>query len=230
MPILLQSRFGVGHAIQKRGENYAITIHLHESNTFRRPSGANSSKDRWLGRSEVHSFHDGEREDRHHFMEDRRVNVADYGSAGGHCNIEIEADNSILDNAYQFLQRVKDAYEMARQSVEEELLHHRPNGNTGQRTSQQKTEPARTEPAQQRQEYRQDYRNDNAGGNRVASPKQQQFIASLVKGVKGLNWKTLDNYCSVQFGKNTSQLTPKEASALIEDLKAAKSGERSIAV
>ena len=30
-----------------------------------------------LGRSEVHSFHDGEREDRHHCMEDRRVNVAD---------------------------------------------------------------------------------------------------------------------------------------------------------
>ena len=30
-----------------------------------------------LGRSEVHSFHDGEREDRHHFMEDRRVSVAD---------------------------------------------------------------------------------------------------------------------------------------------------------
>ena len=167
----------------------------------------------------------------------KKIGLPDYGSAGGHCNIEIEADNSILDNADQFLQRVKDAYEMARQSVEEELSHHRPNGNTGQtrsasqqRTEPSRTEPARTEPAQPRQEYRQDYRNDNAGGNRVASPKQQQFIASLVKGVKGLNWKTLDNYCSVQFGKNTSQLTPKEASALIEDLKAAKSGERSIAI
>ena len=177
----------------------------------------------------------------------KKIGLPDYGSAGGHCNIEIEADNSILDNADQFLQRVKDAYEMARQSVEEELSHHRPggntNGNTGQRTSQQR-EPARTEPSQQRQEqrqeyrqdYRQDYRSDNAGGgnsggnsggNRTASPKQQQFIASLVKGIKGLNWNTLDRYCSVQFGKNTSQLTPKEASALIEDLKAAKSGERS---
>ena len=93
-----------------------------------------------------------------------------------------------------------------------------------------KPEPSRTEPAPQRQEYRQDYRSDNpTGGNRIASPKQQQFIASLVKGIKGLNWKTLDNYCSVQFGKNTSQLTPKEASALIEDLKAAKDGRREIA-
>jgi len=163
----------------------------------------------------------------------KKIGLPDYGSAGGHCNIEIEADNSILDNADQFLQRVKDAYEMARQSVEEELSHHRPggstNGNTGQRTSQQR-EPARTEPAQQRQEYRPDYRSDNTtSGNRIASAKQQQFIASLVKGVKGLNWKTLDNYCSVQFGKNTSQLTPKEASALIEDLKAAKDGRKEIA-
>ena len=170
--------------------------------------------------------------------------MPDYGSAGGHCNIEIEADNSILDNADQFLQRVKDAYEMARQSVEEELSHHRTGNATSQTrsASQSKAEPAQQR-QEQRQEYRQDYRNDNAGGNtggnsysgntggnRTASPKQQQFIASLVKGVKGLNWNTLDRYCSVQFGKNTSQLTPKEASALIEDLKAAKSGERSIAV
>ena len=177
----------------------------------------------------------------------KKIGLPDYGSAGGHCNIEIEADNSILDNADQFLQRVKDAYEMARQSVEEELSHHRPggctNGNTSANTRQQR-EPARTEPEQQRQEYRQEqrqeyrqeYRNDNSrsdnnSGNRyTASAKQQNFIASLVKAVKGLDWKTLDRYCSVQFGKNTSQLTPKEASALIEDLKAAKSGERSIAI
>ena len=119
----------------------------------------------------------------------KKIGLPDYGSAGGHCNIEIEADNSILDNADQFLQRVKDAYEMARQSVEEELSHHRPNGNTGQtRSASQQREPVRTEPAQQRQEYRQDYRNDNAGGYsggntggiRVASPKQQQFIMALV--------------------------------------------------
>ena len=48
----------------------------------------------------------------------KKIGLPDYGSAGGHCNIEIEADNSILDNADQFLQRVQDAYELARQSVE----------------------------------------------------------------------------------------------------------------
>ena len=84
---------------------------------------------------------------------------------------------------------------------------------------------------EQNQPQRQEYRSDNSStGNRyVASAKQQQFIASLVKAVKGLDWKTLDRYCSVQFGKNTSQLTPKEASALIDDLQAAKAGRKEIA-
>ena len=166
----------------------------------------------------------------------KKIGLPDYGSAGGHCNIEIEADNSILDNADQFLQRVRNAYEMARQSVEEELSHHRP-GNAPSQTRSQSN--AATAPTQQRQEYRQDYRSNhsagysggggNTGGNRIASAKQQQFIASLVKGVKGLDWRTLDRYCGVQFGKTTSQLTPKEASALIDDLKEAKEGRKTIA-
>jgi len=163
----------------------------------------------------------------------KKIGLPDYGSAGGHCNIEIEADNSILDDAEDFLQRVRDAYEVARMSVEEELSHHRPSGNGNNAgTTQSRTE------SQQRQEYRQEYRNDNSrsdnnsgGGNRyIASAKQQQFIASLVKGVKGLDWKTLDKYCNSKWGSNTSQLSPKQASELIDDLKAAKSGERSIAV
>jgi hypothetical protein len=147
----------------------------------------------------------------------KKIGLPDYGSAGSHCNIEIEADNSILDNADQFLQRVKDAYEVARQSVEEELSHHR----VGNGTSQHKQEPV------QKQEYRQEYRNDNASTSTgyIASAKQQQFIASLVKGVKGLDWRKLDKYCDTKFGKACSQLSPKEASALIDDLKNAKSGE-----
>jgi len=160
----------------------------------------------------------------------KKIGLPDYGSAGGHCNIEIEADNSILDNADQFLQRVQDAYELARKSVEEELLHYRPSGNAAQ---------SRTEP-QQRQEQRQDYRNDhsrnenarsdNNYGNRIASAKQQQFIANLVKAVKGLNWSTLDKYCASKWGANTSQLSPKQASELIDELQAAKAGGKGLAI
>ena len=114
----------------------------------------------------------------------KKIGLPDYGSAGSHCAIEIEADNSILENAEQFLQRVKDAYEVARQSVEEELAHHRPGNGAGQSNSNKEPEP--------RREYRQEYRSDHSSsGNSassygIASAKQQQFIASLLKGVKGL--------------------------------------------
>jgi len=152
----------------------------------------------------------------------KKIGLPDYGSAGSHCAIEIEADNSVLQDPEQFLQRVKDAYEVARQSVEEELAHHRPSGTS---RSHSEREP------EQRQEYRSDNRNDNtASGYGIASAKQQQFIASLVKGIKGLDWRKVDKYCDQKFGKACSQLSPKEASTLIDDLKAAKSGERNLAV
>jgi len=146
----------------------------------------------------------------------KKIGLPDYGSAGSHCNIEIEADNSILDNASQFLQRVKDAYEVARQSVEEELSHHRPSHATSQTRSASQSDK---EPAP-----RQEYQSNSTGNTYTLSPKQQQFIASLVKGIKGLNWQTLDKYCNSIFGKPCSQLSSKEASMLIEDLKNAKSG------
>jgi hypothetical protein len=165
----------------------------------------------------------------------KKIGLPDYGSAGSHCNIEIEADNSVLHDADKFLQRVQDAYELARLSVEQELAHHRQGndrlGNTGQSRS---VSPPKAETAPQRQEQRQEYRSDHSAGSSagtryVASDKQQRFIAALVKGIKGLDWKTLDRYCGVQFGKSPSQLTPKEASALIDDLKEAKEGRKEIA-
>ena len=153
----------------------------------------------------------------------KKIGLPDYGSAGSHCVIELEADNSVLDNAEQFLLRVKNAYEMARASVEEELSHHRPSNAGRSGTTQSSQEPAQ----QQRQEYRQENRSNSSGSgdNRyIASPKQQQFIASLVKAVKGLDWRKLDKYCESKFGRDVSQLSSKEASQLIDDLQAAKSG------
>ena len=153
----------------------------------------------------------------------KKIGLPDYGSAGGHCNIEIEADNSLLENADHFLQRVKDAYEVARQSVEEELSHHRP-GNAGRSNAYQQ----RDEPTQQRQEYR----GNNSGDDSryVVSEKQLTFIWQLCKGIKGLDKRSLEKYCDGKFGKASSQLSTREASALIEDLKAAKSGGGGLSV
>ena len=153
----------------------------------------------------------------------KKIGLPDYGSAGGHCNIEIEAGDSVLDDAKQFLLRVQDAYELARQSVEEELSHHRPSNATSNGGASQSQSFGQSE---RKPEPRQEYRSNpnSTGSSYNASPKQQQFIAALVKGVKGLDWRKLDKYCDTKFGKVCSQLSSKEASALIEDLKAAKSG------
>ena len=90
----------------------------------------------------------------------KKIGLPDYGSAGSHCDIEIEVENSVLDDAGQFSRRVKVAYELARQSVEEELAHHRP----GNATSQFDKEPA------SRQEYRSNA--NSTGSSFNASPKQ----------------------------------------------------------
>jgi hypothetical protein len=50
------------------------------------------------------------------------------------------------------------------------------------------------------------------------------YIWQLTKGIKGLDKRTLEKYCDSKFGKASTQLTSKEASALIDDLKVAKSG------
>jgi hypothetical protein len=42
--------------------------------------------------------------------------------------------------------------------------------------------------------------------------------------------RKLEKYCDNKFGKASSQLSSKEASQLIQDLKAAKDGGREIAV
>ena len=157
----------------------------------------------------------------------KKIGLPDYGSAGSHCAIEIEADNSVLDNAEQFLQQVKNAYEVARQSVETELAHHRPSNGASRSNSNSDREPEQKR--EYRQEYRQGYRNNGSASssgsdNGIASAKQQQFIADLVKRVKGLDWKKVDKYCDQTFGKSCSQLSPKQASELIDSLKQAKAG------
>jgi hypothetical protein len=54
----------------------------------------------------------------------RKVGEANYGSRGASINLEVELDNGVLSNPVQLRERVHDLYVLARQSVDEEL--HRP--------------------------------------------------------------------------------------------------------
>ena len=113
----------------------------------------------------------------------KKIGLPDYGSVGGSCFIEVEADNSVLDNSEQFLQRVKNAYEMARASVEEKLSHHRTGSNAGNNSGQ-----SYREPEQQQQEYRPEYRNENRGDNRSDNSSGNRYTANAV--LRGLEFLT----------------------------------------
>ena len=145
----------------------------------------------------------------------KKIGLPDYGSAGSQCNLEIELDSSTLDHPEEFHRRVREAYAACRSAVEDELANHRQNGTTKQDTrptTPPKTEYSRSAPPE---------RNDNRF---PVSPKQLSFISQLSKAVKGLTARKLDDYCQQTFGTVCNQLSSKDASRLIDDLKQAKDG------
>jgi len=54
----------------------------------------------------------------------RKVGEPNYGSRGASINLEVELDSGVLQDAAQLRERVRDLYQLARQSIDEEL--HRP--------------------------------------------------------------------------------------------------------
>ena len=51
----------------------------------------------------------------------RKVGEANFGSRGASINLEVELDIGTLNDADQLRERVRDLYELARQSVDDEL-------------------------------------------------------------------------------------------------------------
>lgn len=143
----------------------------------------------------------------------KKIGLPDYGSAGSHCNITLEADISILNDPNEFQRRVRHAYELCRRSVEEELSGIKVQDNTTitPRETPHATLVPKTEYHQTKQ---------TPSDNRYpATAKQHQFIRRLAKGVKGLDNNRLDEYCQQEFGKSAQQLSSQDASRLIDMLK-----------
>ena len=57
----------------------------------------------------------------------KKIGLPDYGSAGSHCDIELEMDFAATQNPAEFQSRVAQAYHLCRDAVEAELNNHRPN-------------------------------------------------------------------------------------------------------
>jgi hypothetical protein len=140
----------------------------------------------------------------------KKIGLPDYGSAGSHCEIELEMDYAAMLNPETFRERVQNAYRLCRESVESELAAHRPKDNRP--TTMPKTEYSHSPPERNENRY-------------PVSEKQLDFIGKLTKAIRGLSVQKLDDYCQKTFGKVTSQLSAKEGSQLIDALKDAKAGK-----
>jgi hypothetical protein len=153
----------------------------------------------------------------------KKVGLPDYSSAGSHCDVVIEVDNSYLDNPASFQQRVQNAYSLAREAVENELLNHKSNGTSApqsvQPTASKIIPPPKTE-------YRSQPQNVGSSPKFPASEKQWDFISRLTKGFRGFNHQKLEEYCQTTFGKGCEELSSRDASMLIDHLKTAKAEKR----
>ena len=145
----------------------------------------------------------------------KKIGLPEYSSASGTCFLEVEVDSSVLDNPETFQRKVREVYAACRVAVEEELANHRPNA-----TPKQDVRPT-TAPAT---EYRNSVPPERENPYPI-SEKQLAFIGKLSKGIRGLTAQKLDEYCRVTFGKPSVQLSAREGSQLIDDLKAAKAGK-----
>jgi hypothetical protein len=140
----------------------------------------------------------------------RKVGLENYSSAGAIAALDLDLDESLLNNPDELQRRIRNAYGTCRQAVEAELAHH---------TNQSNGQPSRQ--PEPKQEYRNEnptYGNQSSGRSYIASPKQLSFIASLTKNNR-IDRRKLDKFCDSKFGKSSSQLSPKEASELIDILR-----------
>jgi len=164
----------------------------------------------------------------------RKVGEASFGSRGASINLEVELDNGILNDPDQLRDRVQDLYVLARQSVDEELQ--RPaeagpsepshtNGNEHGRISHSANGNAHKNGHANGQATNGRAANSHSPNNghgriEVARATQSQIRAIFaISKRQGLDPHTVinDRYRVHKM----EELTIREASALIDDLKIA---------
>ena len=143
----------------------------------------------------------------------RKVGEANYGSRGASINLEVELDNGMLNDPAQLRDRVHDLYVLARQSVDEELQ--RP-------TDVSPSEPSHVNGNGQTNGHVTNGHGSNTSNGQgrieVARATQSQIRAIFaISKRQGLDPKALisERYRVYRM----EDLTIREASALIDDLK-----------
>ncbi len=134
----------------------------------------------------------------------RKIGEPNYGSRGASVNVELELESALVSDPNGLAARIRDLFSIARSSVEEELANGSPTNNSTNGNGQQSRS------------------NDNSRNIRFATSGQVRAIRAICERQN----KIADRVASQHFGVNAVEdLTVRQASQLIDDLKAAMANQ-----
>jgi hypothetical protein len=134
----------------------------------------------------------------------RKVGEPDYGSRGASVNLELEVEGHLIQDSDALHDRIRRLFTLARQAVDEEL-------NGARQIS--RSQPGGNGAAQPNAQ------GDRTNG-RAATISQKRAIRSICDRLQ----LDAESICQERFGMAVDALSLRDASALIDDLKARSAG------
>jgi hypothetical protein len=160
----------------------------------------------------------------------RKIGQENYGSLGAHCQLEMELDTALIDDAEQFHEKIQRLYTLAHQSVVDELErrngHNRePANGHGRRTAYSAGDgngngqrnghtPTRAPNSRANDESPERGREDTPASNR-----QIKFLLDLARQQHHMDLSQTARYCEQAVGVgDVYRLTKTQASVVIDQL------------
>ena len=166
----------------------------------------------------------------------RKVGEASFGSRGASINLEVELDNGVLNDPGQLRDRVQDLYVLARQSVDEELQRPAEAGPS-EPSHTNGNEHGRISPTANGNGHKNGHANGHATNGRVTNGhgtnnstgqgriEVARATQSQIRAIFAISKRQgLDPHAVINDRYRVhkmEELTIREASALIDDLKSA---------
>ena len=166
----------------------------------------------------------------------RKVGEASFGSRGASINLEVELDNGVLNDPGQLRDRVQDLYVLARQSVDEELQRPAEAGPS-EPSHTNGNEHGRISPTANGNGHKNGHANGHATNGRVTNGhgtnnstgqgriEVARATQSQIRAIFAISKRQgLDPHAVISERYRVhkmEELTIREASALIDDLKSA---------
>lgn len=145
----------------------------------------------------------------------RKVGEPNYGSRGASVNLELELDNSLVEQPDRLRERIRQLYQLAKASVDEELngVDHQPANGSGSVIDQYRMNGNGSSNG--------NGRSSNGHGPRHATSSQVKAIHAIAGRNRIDVARLVQDRFSVQ---RPDDLSISDASTLIDELKAAQTG------